>query len=479
MVISGRKLFHAAIVLFWIAVMALLIYRHAPIKGMGIAAHTVLPESAQRWMGAYLKGQKIGYTSSSLYRDVDGYSAYEEIHLRLNVLGTEQDIRTKTYVSISPELKVRSFRFSMNSGKGIEIKGKFTGKTLNLDIETAGNKTAQTMELAEEPQMSLTILPYLIKEGFKSGASFKFPVFDPATMGIQDMLIEIAGREKITISGKEVTAFKIRGDLQGIRLLMWVDENGNELREESPIGFTLISESKEEATRAVINAPDIIQQASVPFNLTLPPRVSYLKIRLRGIDYKGLELTAGGQTLNGNILNIVKEDISSLKPAALPVSGMEPFLTATPLIQSEDPRIIKLAREIAGSEKNSLKAARLLYEWVFNNIEKTPSITIPSAVDVLNAKKGDCNELTTIYVALARAIGLPSKMLIGIVYRQGAFYYHAWPEVFVGKWIAIDPTLGEFPVDAKYIRLISGDPGKQLVIARVINNISLEGIEYR
>ncbi len=107
MVISGRKLFQAAIVLFWIAVTALLIYRHTPIKGMGIAAHTVLPESAQRWMGAYLKGQKIGYTSSSLYRDVDGYSAYEEINLRLNVLGTKQDIRTKTYVSISPELKVR------------------------------------------------------------------------------------------------------------------------------------------------------------------------------------------------------------------------------------------------------------------------------------------------------------------------------------------------------------------------------------
>lgn len=479
MAISCRKLFQTAIVLFWIAVTALLIYRHAPIKSIGIAAHTVLPESAQRWMGAYLKGQKIGYTSSSLYRDVDGYSAYEEINLKLNVLGTEQDVRTKTYVSISPELKVRSFMFSMDSGKGIEIKGKFTGKTLNLEIETAGSKTAQTMELAEEPQMSLTILPYLIKEGFKSGARFKFPVFDPATMGIQDMLIEIAGREKITVSGKEINAFKIKGDLQGIPLLMWVDENGNELKEESPLGFTLISESKEEATRAAGKAPDIIQQASVPFNLALPSSVSYLKVRLKGIDYKGLELNAGAQTLNGDILSIVKEDIASFKPASLPVSGMEQYLTPAPLIQSEDPRIKKLAGEIVGSERNSLKAARLLYEWVFKNIEKTPSITIPSAVDVLNVKKGDCNEHTTLFVALARAIGLPSRILVGIVYRQGAFYYHAWPEVFAGKWIAIDPTLGEFPVDAKYIRLISGDLSKQFVIAKVINNISLEGIEFK
>ncbi|MBI4838085.1 MAG: transglutaminase domain-containing protein [Nitrospirae bacterium] len=190
-------------------------------------------------------------------------------------------------------------------------------------------------------------------------------------------------------------------------------------------------------------------------------------------------MNAGGQTLNGDILSIVKEDLSALKPAQLPVSGLEAYLSATPLIQSEDPRIKKLAREIVGSEENSLKAARLLYEWVFNNIKKTPSITIPSAVDVLNAKKGDCNEHTTIYVALARAIGLPSQMLVGLVYRQGAFYYHAWPEVFAGKWIAMDPTLGEFPVDAKYIMLISGDLSKQLIIAKVINNISLEGMEYR
>jgi transglutaminase-like putative cysteine protease len=65
------------------------------------------------------------------------------------------------------------------------------------------------------------------------------------------------------------------------------------------------------------------------------------------------------------------------------------------------------------------------------------------------------------------------------VYKDGYFYYHAWPEIYAGRWIAIDPTLGQFPADATHIRLISGDIDKQIMLSRVINKISLEGIEYR
>lgn len=491
MVINGKKLFSMSIVLFWIIMTSLLIYRHAPIKSLDVEAHSLLPENMQRWMGIYLKGQKIGFSSSSFYRDIDGYSAYEEIKMRLTVLGTEQNVHTTTYVSLSPDLKVRLFRFFMDPGQHIEIRGKLVGKILNLDIETPGNKTKQTIELQQEPQMSLTILPYLLKTGFKSGTSFRLPFFDPTTMSVQNILIEIIGREKITVSNKEVDAFKIRGylDTQGIPLLMWVDEEGNELKEESPMGFTLINEPKEDAMKVTGITSDITQQTSVPFNLTLPSDVSYLKIRLKGIDYKGFELNGGRQTLKGDIIEILKENLLRFKHPDIPISpsgeiakqfvGMEQFLGETPFVQSKDPRIINLAREIIGMEKNSLTAAELLYGWVFNNIEKTPSITVPSAVDVLKTRKGDCNEHTTLYVALARSIGLPAKIVVGLVYKEGSFYYHAWPEVFVGKWIAIDPTLGGFPADAKYIRLISGDLNKQLIIARVINNLSLEGIGYR
>lgn len=477
-----RKLVSLLIVLFWLSTTLLLIYRYTPISTLGIEAQLLPPESKERWMGIYLKGQKIGFATSRFYRETDGYLAYEEIKMKLMVLGTKQDIHTVTRAWLSPELKVRSFRFVMDAAQDVEIEGEIKDKILFLNIKTEGNKSRKEIQLDEVPQMNLTVIPFLIKEGFKKGMRIRLPVFDPVTLSMQNMLIEIVGKEKIILNNNEIEAFKIKGDLNGVQLLMWVDEQGNELKEESPMGFSLITEPMAEAIKlpdSSLGISDIIIQTSIPFNLELPADVFYLKIRLKGIDSTGFELNGGRQTLKGNIVEIVKEDINSSASVSLPLSGMGQFLEETPFIQSEDPRIANLAREIIKEEKNSLAAGRLLWAWVFKNIEKTPSITIPSALDVLKTRKGDCNEHTVLYTALARSVGLPTKINVGLVYKDRYFYYHAWPEIFVGRWVSIDPTLGQFPADATHLRLISGDFDKQIVLLKVINNISLEGIGYR
>jgi hypothetical protein len=53
---------------------------------------------------------------------------------------------------------------------------------------------------------------------------------------------------------------------------------------------------------------------------------------------------------------------------------------------------------------------------------------------VLRTKVGDCNEHTALYVAMARSIGIPARIAVGLTYVRGvtgAFYYHAWPEVYI------------------------------------------------
>ncbi|MEK7308554.1 MAG: transglutaminase-like domain-containing protein, partial [Nitrospirota bacterium] len=287
------------------------------------------------------------------------------------------------------------------------------------------------------------------------------------------------GREKIPVNGIAVEAFKISGDLNGVSYIMWVDEKGNELKAESPLGFTLVAEPMEEAIKFYGSSSDIIMQTAVPFDLELPDDVAYLKVKVRGVKFMELDLNSERQVINGNIVEIKQEDIGNFKPVSLPIPGMEQYLKETPFIQSGDERIIELASKIVGDEKDALSAGRLLWLWVFENIEKVPSLTVPSAVDVLKTKRGDCNEHTVLYTALARAAGLPARMDVGLVYRDGYFYYHAWPEVFTGRWIAIDPTLGQFPADATHLKLISGDIDKQVVLLKIINKISLKGIEYK
>ena len=88
---------------------------------------------------------------------------------------------------------------------------------------------------------------------------------------------------------------------------------------------------------------------------------------------------------------------------------------------------------------------------------------------MLRTKVGDCNEHTVLYVAMARALGLPARIAVGLVYLRGAFYYHAWPEVYVaepdgrGLWLPVDPTLNQFPADPTHVRLARGGLDKQAV----------------
>ena len=120
----------------------------------------------------------------------------------------------------------------------------------------------------------------------------------------------------------------------------------------------------------------------------------------------------------------------------------------------------------------------LINEWVYQTIEKKPTFSIPSAVDILQMKVGDCNEHATLFVALCRAVGIPSKLCAGLVYNQGSFYYHAWSDVFVGRWISVDPTMNQLPADATHIRFVEGGLDKQLEIIRLIGILQLEVLNY-
>ena len=54
---------------------------------------------------------------------------------------------------------------------------------------------------------------------------------------------------------------------------------------------------------------------------------------------------------------------------------------------------------------------------------------------------------------MARSVGIPARICSGLVFSGNAFYYHFWPEVYVGKWVQMDPTLGQVIADANHILL--------------------------
>jgi hypothetical protein len=116
---------------------------------------------------------------------------------------------------------------------------------------------------------------------------------------------------------------------------------------------------------------------------------------------------------------------------------------------------------------------------VFQELEKKITVSVPSAVQILETRRGDCNEHAVLFVALARSLGIPARTAAGLVFRNGHFYYHAWPEVYLHGWAAVDPTFGEVPADAGHIRFTVGGLAHQIELIHRIGNLRISVLEAR
>ena len=155
------------------------------------------------------------------------------------------------------------------------------------------------------------------------------------------------------------------------------------------------------------------------------------------------------------------------------------FLDAEPLLEVRSPKIVLLARALRGSDTDPRVVAERINRWVYDSLKKTYSIGVPSAVATLEARQGDCNEHTQLAVALLRAAGIPARVAAGLAYVDGKFYYHAWPEIWLERWVAIDPTFGQFPADAAHLRLTVGGLGRQAELLRLMGPLKIDVLSSR
>jgi transglutaminase-like putative cysteine protease len=116
---------------------------------------------------------------------------------------------------------------------------------------------------------------------------------------------------------------------------------------------------------------------------------------------------------------------------------------------------------------------------VHDSLDKRITFGVPNALRVLETKSGDCNEHTQLFVALARAIGIPARIAAGLVYLDGKFYYHAWPEVLLTDWTAVDPTFGQFPADAAHLRFVIGGLAQQADLLRLMGNLRIDVLDVK
>jgi hypothetical protein len=297
--------------------------------------------------------------------------------------------------------------------------------------------------------------------------------------------VVIEGHEHVRIGERMEPAMRVRQKFNGISVVSWLDGAGRTLKEETPAGFSLVRQSPLEAQSlpAARSVPlDLIAQTSITPDRPIPSpeEKTSVQLRLSGINLANFPLmNAGRQRLNQDQLEIRREEINQLSFVGLPVRQrpLDSFIQPTVFLQSDHPKITRLAAEIVLGERDARKAALRIKDWVYKEIAKEPTVSIPNALEVLQTKKGDCNEHTVLFNAIARAAGIPAKTVIGMVYVRGAFYYHAWSEVWLGQWVSLDSVLNQFPADATHIKFLEGEIDRQIEILQLIGNLKIQVIE--
>lgn len=82
----------------------------------------------------------------------------------------------------------------------------------------------------------------------------------------------------------------------------------------------------------------------------------------------------------------------------------------------------------------------------------------PTLTETLRDGAGDASEFARLFVALARASGIPARPVTGLVYLGDdvqAFGGHVWCEILVrGRWQEVDPALGQRKVDATHLPFV-------------------------
>ena len=447
------------------------------------------------WMGVYTASpggseNRVGYlhqTSSPSTRDGERGVAYTlTFKLATTILSFPSEILLDGSAWVTDAAGLSEFQFSVESfGKhAMQARGVVEDGRLKVEIDTAG----------ERFPISFPVGPDVLVQGGLGATSLNLPAleigdvvlidtFDPITMTKGTARIECIGTEVLIFDGEEVLTKILRTSLAGMTTKTWVSLDEEIMRVEAPVGFVLRRISQEEALAELDQGEvtEILDQVAIrPTGLKPYRGARHMRFRLTNLPESG-EIPSGTiqKHLGDNEYAVDVPDAPDAPVELGQASAHGPFLTGDPFIQVDHERIVSHTLAVVGEAADPWEKAQRIYEWVYANILKIPVLSFPSALDVLESREGDCNEHTVLFAAMSRTADVPTRIAIGVVWSEelDGFYYHAWPEVFVGHWVPMDPTLGQEIADATHIKLIEGSIESWPKLTPFIGQLQIEVLE--
>ena len=187
--------------------------------------------------------------------------------------------------------------------------------------------------------------------------------------------------------------------------------------------------------------------------------------------------------INGKFAVAMNISLKELVSAALfPLKEIDQkekrFLSVTPLVQADNPRIKELANNLSKGAKTEESAVIQILNWVVDNVKYTTNPPQYDAIYTLDTGTGNCQNFSHLSIALLRAVGIPARIVGGITLskswkvplKNGTLVQsigqggHAWLEVYYQDigWVPYDAQQSHLFVSPRHIKQTIGLDAKDI-----------------
>jgi hypothetical protein len=471
----------------------------------GPARSQTEPAAQETWYLFRMAGQDVGHIHETMRRGGDGVMTTVETRIVINRLGHKVEIQGKAAFGETAEGELRSAHSEMSSSRQTTtLDARVEKDAVRLRVSTGGKEYRRELPCSGAPLgpwgLRQRTVRGLAKEGDILTCQTLLPEVERLAMVTRKLLESNASLPAL---GAKSTYARVEERLEGypgVRAA-WLDGEGRMVRqtESGPFGATeIVLVDRTTALRAG-GGPlpeEMFDQTLVRANVRLPgPRsLGRLVVRLRQKDPAlGWPDFAGpGQTilrregdgLRLEVRRVEKPEGTTPRPVEADV-GLREYLEPNAVVQSDDAEVRRIAREVAGDEPDAFLAACRLRDWVRRSMTLDLGIALTPASEAIRERKGTCVAYAVALASLARAAGIPSRVVMGYVYVSGIWGGHAWVEVRTGRrWMPLDAAIpSPGPADAARIACVrtslAEGPGPLLgALARVFGNVQIAVVEY-
>lgn len=425
------------------------------------------PPLGERWFVILVDNEQVGFYHQVTKALAGGGFRFEgEGSVRMRVMGFTKEASSREVYQVGPGLGLRQLEVEQTiNGSRSHLHGKAVVGGLLLKQTVDGTSKERLLKVKGEviPGPALNLYPLMRQ--LSAGIVHRVQTFDPEEIRIKKVKITVVGEEP-TADGQP--AIRLRNDLYPfVDNDIWVDYQGNTLLESVRDGLVVTKAEQPQQLAAVVSGmalakKDLIYDFSLvraepPLGRT-PSRLTGLAVVVQGYAPHLPLLNDGWQWTErtGDRLLI---KTGTLRPPL--TAGVAPpdsrYLAAQEGIEAASPQVVATAQQIAAKSADPLERARALADWTAQFLTDTVDDG-GGALAALEKRSGNCQTHAKLYTALARASGIPTRFVSGLVSQDGAgFLYHSWAESWIdGRWIAVDPTFNQLPADPTHLALFEG-----------------------